>query len=374
MFVYLFLFFTVLSLSLFLGKPKNSSSQYNFCLLFFLLLSSTIAGLRSIGVGTDTEIYVESYYAATSKLTFIQLFDGSVDLEDYHDKGYLLLSWFSQFLPGEESALLFSSSFLFLCTTMIALIKLREIQSVHLFFYFIILFLMFYHQSYNYMRQFCAIGILFLGYSYFLRKKYLICFLFLFVAANFHSSSLVILLVPLIYYFSYNKKTSVKILFLVFVLFLSFIIVRNFNTILIYLVSHGFVIDIYGDRYGETGDYSGETITKIYIYMFAVGYGLIVFAKLLKQIKSEDFIYLFSLHSICLSLYCLTIYSVFLFRLSLYFSFIENWYMALLLSNKKMPIWVKGGYCVVLLYFWLRYFIIGNACETFPYKSQIIGI
>ena len=72
-------------------------------LLFVIVANTIIIGLRDFGVGTDTLIYIDSYFLEGGRTTF-----KNIIFESYEerDKGFLMLAYISTMVSTNSQALL----------------------------------------------------------------------------------------------------------------------------------------------------------------------------------------------------------------------------------------------------------------------------
>lgn len=186
MVVYLLLIFcSVLLISfqdsiIYRSKSLRNTIFFSFVLLLFLL---TI--LRSQSVGTDYQAYNGYFYSS------------SFDLKNqYIENGYILLNEFAQkigiflIIPAFEFIVSFFG--------MYELSKTFKTNSFAFLGFYILTYV--YMQSFNALRQFIAIGFVSFGCAFLAGKtksKYLYFIIFVLIAYEFHSSSLLMLFLPL---------------------------------------------------------------------------------------------------------------------------------------------------------------------------------
>lgn len=201
------IYFTTFFLSAFLLfiAEKNRKSN-KLIVVIALLIPIMLAGLRKIGIGTDTEVYVNVLYdAASSSSGFIDYLGKKV-YSSFQIKpvtnweiGYNLLVYVSTKITHSYQGVLFATHLLIITFVYQGLVKIQGNFSrawAMLVFYF-----MFYSSSLNLMRQWIAISIIFYGF-HFLQdkqpKKYLICVV---LAMLFHNSSVIGIVLLIIYKF-----------------------------------------------------------------------------------------------------------------------------------------------------------------------------
>ena len=378
-------------------------------------LTSIIAGCRDLGVGTDTNIYTESYFNVAKHSNLYKILFGSLDISE-SSRGYLLINYIGVFFADNYWIALFLTSFLIWSTILWGIWKLNKSYAHYhcQIWIFITLFLLYFHnRSYNYMRQFCALSFVFCSYSYYLDRKWLKSILLFIVAFSFHTSAIVTILIPIFYYITYyltgNRRfykniivafksqasTIVPILIplhnftsgsrrlhknvivlLVTITFVYVVFLMNFESIIMYLgSSQGLILEVYAERYSSDNEafWSAGLGKQTYI-LFLAELFVIYYGYIKKIINQQMFIYILLLHFTFLGTYALTLISVYLNRLSYYFYIIDLWYISLILSAKKANRLLLYAYLLTHAIIWYYYFIYGNANETYPYTSRILNI
>ena len=378
-------------------------------------LTSIIAGCRDLGVGTDTNIYTESYFNVAKHSNLYKILFGSLDISE-SSRGYLLINYIGVFFADNYWIALFLTSFLIWSTILWGIWKLNKSYAHYhcQIWIFITLFLLYFHnRSYNYMRQFCALSFVFCSYSYYLDRKWLKSILLFIVAFSFHTSAIVTILIPIFYYITYyltgNRRfykniivafksqasTIVPILIplhnftsgsrrlhknvivlLVTITFVYVVFLMNFESIIMYLgSSQGLILEVYAERYSSDNEafWSAGLGKQTYI-LFLAELFVIYYGYIKKIIIQQMFIYILLLHFTFLGTYALTLISVYLNRLSYYFYIIDLWYISLILSAKKANRLLLYAYLLTHAIIWYYYFIYGNANETYPYTSRILNI
>lgn len=216
MIIYFVSFF--LSSLLLVLSEKVKASNKKIVVAVALLIPITLAGLRKIGIGTDTEVYVNVLYdAARTSNSFLDYLGKKV-YSSFQMKpvsnweiGYNLLVYIATKITHSFQGVLFFTHLLIITFIYKGLVKLHGDFSrawAMLIFYF-----MFYASSLNLMRQWIAIAIIFYGLHFLQKgqtKKYLFCVIF---AMIFHNSAIIGIVVWLIYKFftEFNSKQTLSI-------------------------------------------------------------------------------------------------------------------------------------------------------------------
>lgn len=369
--IYILLFTLVIILGLLYDKVFEKSTASWLLLFAIILLVSLVSGFRDIGVGTDTSMYTIDYFQAGEKLTFKQMFYNPENL----DRGYLFLNYIAS-LFGNDYWLGLFFTHLFIWTLLItAAVKFKKIDNYSLCLFIFIYLMIFYNRSLNYMRQSCAMSLVFLAYYYYVAKKWKKSISLVIFAIMFHSSAIISLLVPLFNVTVNIKNSKIKILTMLSLFIFMVLITKIFNNLLQFGFEYGLFKDVYLDRYGSstttfrTGGFGKETLL-----LFVLELLIIIDSWRKKYINTIKFQFLLLLHIAYISMYSLTKISEYLYRNSYYFYLLDLFYVAYLLSIRKKKGYLYPVFILCLIICWYTYFIEGGACETYPYTSKILNI
>ena len=333
-----------------------------------------VGGLRDLGIGTDTLIYTEDYFNFARDFTFFELLTQG-DLEEY-DKGYFLLNSIASLFSSNYWIVLFSTQLFTIGLTYWGIYRLSNyFEFSYVVFTFLFCFL-FYNQTYNYMRQFCALGLLLFAFSYFVEQKYIKYFVLQVISFFFHSSSGLFIIVPLIYFIlQYFYGTKKLYLILVGYLCLILLLVVDFYDVLYFTADWGLYNVEYANRYGEQSTFvesDGFPRTTLLLMLFPFFmYSIAIYKRI---ITPQLFIFSVIIHFSYVAITFLAFYVVFLQRLAFYFYYIDVFFVVHILSNEQFIKKVSLLYGLLAVYCWYNMFIINNDGETYPYSSSILGI
>ena len=350
-------------------NEKDNKPVYLF-LFFSILVLSLLAGLRDTDVGTDVNFYVISDFATAKK--YINYFK-FIKLNLGREKGYLTLVYLvARITPGnyktDVNYLLFILSFFTVGIAEIAFVRMRKEISASLAL--VIYLFMHYNGSYNAVRQYLAESIILLAVSYLKDKEYKKYCLFIFFASLIHSGSIILLVLPIMYSVSLKYKNDRDTLHVIeFAVFLILMVVTwNIRRIVFLLNAIGILDNHYLYYVNNVSTSSNNVETLIY----AIEFVFLFFASYNKNsIKDIDFYRI-----ICMLSLVLLQLSRFVFygnRLSMYFSIIN------IISICKIPCCLKKGgsrnltiivICVITIAYWFYYYIYSNCGETYPYKFK----
>lgn len=212
----------LLAITEFNRKSKYSKYTNRLLVIIALLLPILLAGMRKIGVGTDTRIYTnnlaqvalqaENFFDYLSKKVFIVYqYEPVIDREI----GYNILVYFAaKFLGSEQGVLLATHAIIIIFVYK----GLKYISSMYskfsVSFGMLTFYLLYFGTSLNAMRQWLAMAILFYAFRFLLEKKNTKFFISVIGATLFHTSAIIMGVVLWIIYKYINENTfKVKIKF-----------------------------------------------------------------------------------------------------------------------------------------------------------------
>lgn len=366
--IYLFLFVFCIIISRIGDRSFNHRTKV-ICITIIVFALSIIGGARDMGIGTDTEIYTEEFIKKSQRITsFSDLFSDGLD----GDKGYLILTWLACLFDDKPQMTFFASQLFTIGFIFYAAYKINLEKEANALSYFVFIFtFVFYNMTYNYMRQFCALAILTLGLFFIVKQKWSHYMFTQIIAYFFHTSSLMFILVAAFYFVANLKEGKIKTLLICSFASIPLLFSILYYSLLTLFMNYGLITELYADRYGadsEFGSGGGLGIRKgilDFILLF------IIIINTRKNERDLQFQVLLFVSYFAISL--LSIYIGFLFRLSLYFYLPLCLYSSIYmyLSSKKFLPYV---YFTLLVIEWYITYMLGNNCETYPYKSTLLGI
>ncbi|MCD8292027.1 MAG: EpsG family protein [Prevotella sp.] len=348
------------------GKARIT---FLICTVFIL---SIFGGLRDIGVGTDTVTYSWSYFNVAKHLSSWSEF-----LKLRQDKAYVLLNYLATKLSNNIWIAHFLTQLLTNGLIFIAAFLTKKIYGLKLWLFTLIYCFIFYNQTFNFMRQYCAMALLLVGFYYILNerwKNYAICQV---IAFFFHSSSLVFVLIPFIYYIctkGYKNRILLYLMICVLALFV-FLLPIYYYDILRYVHSMDIVSDVYATRYGEGDKYGArEGVRKSLVLILLYVLYLIYIAYKRTIMDRRYTVFLLSLSLLFIAFYTLSFRSIYLYRLALYFYLPIMLFTGIIVSSKKVSHPERIGFLLLLFLDWYVYVVLHNGSGAFPYRSLILGI
>ena len=217
--MYYLMYFTIILLSI-ICSGKKKYNKLIFTILISLLLI-VIVGFRGFSVGIDTEVYKNS-------------FDNIENLNHAHpvsqdmESGFLLLFSLFSFFTSD----FFIVQFVIGSITIIGFSIFIYRNSSNIFISFLIFFAMFFFPTMNLMRQWLAMAIGINSVYYFKNKRIFIGYLLIAFSTIFHTTALILLIIPLIY-----SKIN-KNIFLKFTLFLTVFLSIFYDQIFILIIRY----------------------------------------------------------------------------------------------------------------------------------------
>lgn len=376
---YLIVFFlSVLFTYLAQESDKNNKRLFFFVFsAFAILLPSLLAGFRDSGIGTDTEMYVDSVWKTINRIDSYEEFQRLYRQEKFDDieYGYLLLNFIGSKFGTSVNIIYFLSNFL-----VILLVYCTAYDNKHRLSMAIVmtLFLFGYYNLYlNLVRQALALAVGLYCFKYVERRSWIKVIISFFIIKAFHNTGVFCVLFWGAYFLS-SSKYRLKPLVLILLLGVAYGIFIYFDFIILYTIAIGilpkkFLYYLSGD----TVDY-----TTIFVYHFLLS--AIMFIVYLFHAKSQeekDRLLSYGFLSLLGSILVLTaMVSMWSYRVAFYFSFICDIIFlprALYLMNKKhklesnLMLIITIGLVITV---WYKYNISNNDNETYPYKSEILGI
>lgn len=351
MLIYLTIFFFAVVLSCISQKTKKKLSILTYVIAVLPMI--IIAGYRDIEIGSDTCAYPLQVYDDRANYSFNAL--SSIE------PLYSFLGHFTYLVKGDFNTLLLITHIIIIGCFFGGFWRLRkEVPLWMSTFFFCFLF---YNTSLQISRQSLALGVIFLGFSYLKERKLLIYFISVLVGFFFHKSALAaIFIIP----FIYLKENSALQKLILFGVVASLVLFSYFLSSLVAFQ----MFDKY-ETYAEGGDYEGKLSYSELILRILFIYFLIVVSKL--KLSSPQILLFFTEFFLNL----LQIRSRFLGRTGYYMYILYFWYIPFNLNNKIRStnniLWRYFIFTFIVIYWWFIY-IYGNAGETYPYTSKILGI
>ena len=238
-------------------------SQKKAPVYIIAIILSLFCGLRGASVGVDTANYI-------TNLTYIRergiLFGGS-------DIGYSLLSYIMMgYFDNPHYALLVFAAI----TNTLIILRLWEFKESSSFTMMVLIFLIFnYPYTFNIVRQYLAVSIIFWGTRYLERGSYLKYLCFVAIAASMHSSAILgFLLVFIPFGFDKFRLTKIKL-------------VGLFGSVLLIIV--GF--SVFQSNFDKYTKYFQESETSVHLITIVKTLAVFLVIVANRPLKNKSFSY-----------------------------------------------------------------------------------
>lgn len=359
------IYFSALTLTLLLLRICYKTKIQSRLLIIFLIVItalplSLIAGLRDYSVGTDSYNYIMIFNNANRK-TFIACLT-----QTEYEKGFMLLLKFLMIFSKEVSFVFGSLEFITLIILFYSLIKIKEI--INPCYIFFLYFLVFYHTSINIVRQGLAISLIFLMIIFLTEKNYIKSLVTLFIAINFHYSSIIAVLFLIPYLLFKNQKNlSLKRAFYYFAFILEFFVFSLFFG----KIMNMSIFSSYSDYVGEDSQIGIGIFITGFLYFVPL---LLLANKLIYSNREVSLIFNASLQFLPIAF--LGYFAPYAARLNLYPKII----IILLISyitknefNKTNKRFLKYYYLSLFVFEYVKNFLIQNQTDAYPYIFKIFN-
>ena len=164
-----------------------------FAVILLVAILVFVSGFRFY-VGTDFGFYYLHVY------TLQDLWDSIIHLDE---PGIVLLSLIGNVIINSNQTLIFICALVTICLIVYTIYKRSPMFTLSMLLF---LFLSVWHGSFNAVRQYLAVAIIFAGYNYIIQRKLIKYLIIIFIAFLFHKTAL-IMVVP---YFLLTRKPDFK--------------------------------------------------------------------------------------------------------------------------------------------------------------------
>ena len=260
MVVYFILLLVPILITLLMKNKKNRAILYGFFTTIVFLLA-----LRKSTIGRDTQTYIDNFYRI-SKLPWNKILVGETA-----EFGFTILNKLISVISVESWFYLFIVSIISVIPLCIVYAEESENTLLTVAIYVI---LPNYILLYSGIRQSIALGIGSLSYLCVKRKKPILFIIIILIAAQFHSSAIILFSLYPIYYAKITRRWLIIIMPLIVLVF----IFKNevFNFLM------RFLEDRYQDRYGYTQE-NGAYSSLVLFLMFTLYTYLLPTEKVINQ-------------------------------------------------------------------------------------------
>ncbi|MBE6751830.1 MAG: EpsG family protein [Ruminococcaceae bacterium] len=348
-------------------NPKTNRGLVFLCSLISILIPSILAGLRDVSLGTDVELYLVPHFETA---LHTETFSHYMSLIWQKETGYMLLVFLVAKIFGNIQWLLFFIEFIIILCVYIGAWKLRKQISLPLVL--LVYYLIFYNDTYNLLRQAIAMAIVFMAVNWLFEKKYVKYLIFVFIAATFHTTAVMGLIVFVVYYFlegerfrsDISAKTMRGYVLLVCVISGCILLPNIVNALVNMGVLHSRYL-MYFVRESVSNNLSNTLLYLVEIIL------VMCFAKV---VQNEDSKFVFLKINLYFTFITLQLSQVMYFgyRMSLYFAIINVLLFARITrvsESKKTNILISIFVIGLLSVFWYYLYIVGGVSNTYPYLT-----
>lgn len=344
------------SFTLYRKSKKTEKKTKLFYLLMAIGFPTMFAALRSINIGNDLAGYGISEFANAVLQPNILTYFG----ESRNEPGYLVLNYVCARVTDDIHFFLGVHHFILVSFVVLTTEKSRDNSTA----YFIFLFYLFFMYTFTLsgLRQAVSIFALLYATVFLLERRLIPYFLLVVFAQSFHSSSIIALIVPVMYFAC--KKFNSKFVYIGIVAFviLAFMFFRS---------SWGGIILTVSDKYQK---YLGQTTYTSHKADLVLYGGMFVLTFLFKLKNSEKLMWVRTNLVLCLGFVLLgsifetanrVVYNLYATSWILYLSLFDRVY-----TRKCVYNIVVGLIVMRFVYLALKGYLVG----VIPYESDVLGI
>lgn len=363
------IFFTWLS-------QKHEKKRFFFVLfsLIAIIIPAGLAGFRNTGIGTDTLTYGESIFSLVKSTDGFKDFISAYWKGNYYDAEflYLFLNFIVSRFFSDVGWLYFFSNLIVIVFFYLSAYTNRKRASMWLIMTFCLL--LFYNTSLNIMRQSIAISMTLYAYKFIENRRgrhILLWGILIFLAHRSGIIYFILLLLTRMYYLD-NKKIARLFSFVSILSTLVFFLYFNNVVAFLSLISSGFSkYQIYTTLENKTG----VTSSMLILYLFLM---FILFIAN-RRYKGREIGYYLYMKCFGVTLSLSSLITIAVSRISWYINvldciFIPRSLRIITQKNKEIGRILTVITIIFLFVVWYWMTIIGNANETYPYKSTYLGI
>lgn len=344
----------------------NNYKEFYFFSFLSIFVGAFLAGVRSLGVGTDTLVYGHGVFINAINRNFLDYF---IDELSNFEPLYLLFTYIISNIFKNENVYYGIYEFIIILLIYSSLFETKKIinnksESNICWLGLFVFYTLIYPFTLNGMRQSMAMAIIFYSFKYLYKsdlKKFIICNV---IAIGFHYTAVIGIL---FYVMEYLLKKTNKIIAKILILFIMVISVFEYK----YLISF---INIFVDKYERYIGGSVDFILNPFLIRIPFLLLLIIFRKNYKSIFCEiDFWIMMLIGEI---LFCQLRSSIpALYRTSLYFSLIKIQAYPNIdkIFKRKDRVMIKIFLILFLLAIWYYQIVVKGNEQIYPYRSNIIN-
>lgn len=361
----------------------RKDGKFFFILFSFIaiIIPSLLAGFRNPGIGTDTLIYAKDIWEQIRQIPSLTSLFYKYNQEYFNDTEfiYLLINWIASLFGRNIFWCFFFTNLCVILPIYCALYDNRK--KGKMWIGMAIFLLLYYNISLNLIRQSITLAFCIYSFKYLEQKKYIKLIIWLIIIALSHNTGIFYIVFCAIYLFGTIKNIRLRntLLGLSYIsLPLCFV---AFNVILLIAINLGILPERYiwysmGDETlfdtMTTGMYLLITLLLFHIYHKT--------PRITQQYYKERLGFIAYNKLFAVVLFFTSIISKWAYRISYYF----NYPIDIILLPRALNIIRQRSrkqYQLILtmlfsamIFYWIWLFVVKGAHETYPYKSQLLGI
>lgn len=370
--IYLFCFIISAGFAFFASRAENRTKFYILS-FFSIAVMVALAGFRDYTVGTDTYNYLNKQMYWGGAVSADSLWDY---FKFYFPLGYgeplfaILVGVIAQ-LTGNFTIFLIVCHTIILICVYIGIFRFKNY--INPAFVLLVYYLLYYNHTLNMTRQYIAVSIVFCFLADIPQNKIFRFCIAVLVAILFHTTAILALIIPFIYFFLYKDYRKIKVSMYQRKLALTVIVgmIVIFFPVLVNLLVN---IGILNSRYLFFLNNKDASPTIIVMAMVIIGLVAADFFKDKIKKKCQFYDFYFMSSAVYLILLLLTYSLVYGRRVAFYMSMVDLITIGLIEScqdtEKKQRV-TRIAILTIIFIYWIYTYVLSNASQTFPY---VLGI
>lgn len=369
MIIYILTFLITVLLTYAVQKNKKNNAMKIICIILAIFIPSFVAGMRDITIGTDVQIYGESFFRqAVQSASFIKYYN-TINT----DFGYALLNFIVSRFTSDVNIFLFIMQLIINGLIFATIYGHREKSPM--WFSMLIYLTVYYCTTYNYLRQSIALAIILYSTKYIEQKKLKKYLLGVIIATSFHATAI---FAVILYVINVVAKRRNRIVYEMAIILIGVIVTLQINNVLQILYQMGIISERYYSYIDTFANNEGgfSLVDVIYKGMWVVIYML--FGKKLRKEEEINSCYGMCLWLDLIFFFCGTKLK-YAGRIAYYFGYTTILFIPKMVEkisdNKKGNAnIVYFSICCILIGYWYVKTVLYGANEVYPYTSLILGI
>lgn len=229
---------------------------------------------------------------------------------------------------------------------------------------------LFYAYTYNTVRQYMAMAMVMIAYTFLEHREYFKSYIFLILAIGFHTSAFVCLIIPLLHWLITGRKSfKYKRGLISLLTILVYVIAINYNVIFRIV---GTYLTFIPRRYLSNMYMISGKMDLPYANIVVAGIAIIVSIIVCYKEKRDSDMWMLFMCLIAFSGNVIAIYATFVQRIMWYF---QIYYIVAMgrgscvLKNSSAKKYIYDSWIIVVCFmYWIYTYVLGHAAEIYPYK------